>query len=196
MSVSIGDVTTRDRIDAAAVEAFATIGYHATSMRRIAMDAGVQAASLYHWYPSKEELLVTLMRRFMDGITREVLAAVDEQSSPTRRLAAAVWTHVVYHGMHRRAAFVTDTELRALTGAHREEIMHIRDGYERVFLHLIRDGVQAGELHCRDPHIATLAILLQCTGVAVWYRPTGELTLQEIADIHVELVLTSLGARP
>ena len=46
------------------------------------------------------------------------------------------------------------------------------------------------------PRVATYAILLQCTGVALWFDPDGPLQLDEVAELHVELVLGSLGASP
>ena len=42
--------------------------------------------------------------------------------------------------------------------------------------------------------MATYAILLQCTGVALWFDPSGPLALEQVAELHVELVLGSLGA--
>jgi AcrR family transcriptional regulator len=188
------DESTDSRIEHAALNSFARLGYHASSVRGIAAEAEVQPASLYHWYPSKHALLVAIMRRFLEGLHREVVGAVEERSGAPARLAAGVWSHVVYHGANQRAAFVSDTELRALEGEERDRIVGLRDGYQRIFEQLIRDGVASGELHCRDAKVATNAILLQCTGVAAWYRPAGALTLSDVADLHVELVLRSLDA--
>jgi AcrR family transcriptional regulator len=183
---------TRERVEAAAVDLFAELGYHATSMRAVASRVEVRPASLYHWFPSKQALLQSIMRSFLEGLTREVTGAIDRHSSATSRLAAAVWAHVVYHGTHRRAAFVSDTELRALEGEGAELIMRMRNAYEELFRQIVEDGGAGGELECRDARIATKAILLQCTGVAVWFRPDGPLTLPDVADMHVELVLGSL----
>ena len=44
--------------------------------------------------------------------------------------------------------------------------------------------------------VATYAILLQCTGVALWFDPEGPLKLEQVAELHVELVLGSVGASP
>jgi AcrR family transcriptional regulator len=185
---------TRAAIDEAALELFARLGYHATSMRAIAAAAGVQPASLYHWYPGKEAILYGMQEAFMDGLTHEVAAAMGRQLVPSHTLAAAVRAHVDYHGRHRRAAFVTDTEIRALEPAAQARLIARRDAYERVFEQPIRDGVAGGELHCAQPRVATFAILLQCTGVALWFDPDGPLTLGEVADVHVELVLGAVGA--
>jgi AcrR family transcriptional regulator len=196
-STSMADApSTRDAIDEAALELFARLGYHATSMRAIAAAAGVQPASLYHWYPSKEAILFGMQEAFMDGLTEEVRAAMERQDGPAHRLAAAVRAHVVYHGRHRRAAFVTDTEIRALEPAAQARLIARRDAYEEVFEQPIREGSERGELRCAQPKVATYAILLQCTGVALWFDDRGALSLDEVADVHVELVLGAVGAEP
>ena len=83
-------------------------------MRAIASAARVQPAAIYHWYPSKEAILVRLQDDFMEQLTEQVVAAMERHERPALRLAAAVREHVVFHGLHRRAAFVTDSEIRAL----------------------------------------------------------------------------------
>ncbi len=187
---------TRAAIDRAALELFARRGYHATSMRAIASAAEVQPAAIYHHYPGKESILVGFQDDFMERLTAKVTEAVDRQPRPALRLAAAVWEHVVYHGIHRRAAFVTDSEIRALAEEPRRALIAKRDSYQEMFRGMIRDGLEDGSLRVSEADVATYAILLQCTGVALWFDPAGPLALQRVADIHVELVLGSVGAAP
>ena len=185
---------TREAIHDAAIELFARLGYHATSMRAIAAAAEVQPAAIYHWYPSKEAILVRLQDDFMERLTEKVDAAMAAHPSPALKLAAAVREHVVFHGLHRREAFVTDSEIRALTDGPREALIAQRDTYQATFVDLIRDGIRDGSLRVSDARVAAYAILLQCTGVALWFDPEGPLPLDEVAELHVELVLGSLGA--
>jgi AcrR family transcriptional regulator len=187
---------TREAIHAAAIELFARLGYHATSMRAIAAAAEVQPAAIYHWYPSKEAILVRLQDDFMERLTEKVVAAVEREDRPALKLAAAVREHVVFHGLHRRAAFVTDSEIRALTEEPRRALIAQRDSYQEMFGALIRDGIADGSLRSSNASVASYAILLQCTGVALWFDPKGPLDLDDVADIHVELVLGSVGAPP
>jgi AcrR family transcriptional regulator len=163
-------------------------------MRAIAAAAGVQPASLYHWYPSKEAILVRMQDEFMDGLEAELDAAMARQRTPAHVLGAAVRAHVAFHGRNQRAAFVTDTEIRALEPAAQARLIARRDRYERLFEDPIRAGVAAGQLRCSQPKVATYAILLQCTGVALWFSADGPLTLDEVCDVHVELVLGAVGA--
>lgn len=185
---------TREAIVDAALELFARVGYHATSMRAIASRAKVQPAAIYHWYSGKEAILIHLQDDFMERLTERVVAAVAAQDRPALRLAAAVREHVVFHGRHRLGAFVTDSEIRALTPEPRRALIAERDVYQARFTEMIRDGIRDGTLRTSDAHVATYAILLQCTGVALWFDPEGPLGLEEIAEFHVELVLGSLGA--
>ena len=185
---------TREAIHAAAVELFARRGYHATSMRAIAHAARVQPAAIYHWYRSKEAILVRLQDDFMEQLTAKVVAAMARQDRAALRLAAAVREHVVFHGLHPREAFVTDSEIRALTDGPRGALISKRDAYQAIFSEMIRDGIRDGTLHATDAHVATCAILLECTGVALWFDPSGPLNLEQVAELHVELVLGSLQA--
>ena len=163
-------------------------------MRAIAAAARVQPAAIYHWYASKEAILVGLQDDFMERLTDRVVAAVGRARAPALRLAAAVREHVVFHGLHTRAAFVTDSEIRALADEPRRALIAKRDDYQAMFGGMIRDGIRDGSLRTSDVHVATYAILLQCTGVALWFDPGGPLGLEEVAELHVELVLGSLQA--
>jgi TetR/AcrR family transcriptional regulator, cholesterol catabolism regulator len=187
---------TRAAIDRAAVDLFARRGYHATSMRALAAAAEVQPAAIYHWYPGKEAILVHLQDDFMEQLTARVAAAMDEHEVPALKLAAAVREHVVYHGLHTSEAFVTDSEIRALADRPRRALIAKRDAYQEIFSGLIRDGTGDGSLLASDVDVATYAILLQCTGVALWFDPAGPLPLDRVARLHVELVLRSLEADP
>ena len=64
-----------------------------------------------------------------------------------------------------------------------------------MFERLIRDGIRDGSLRSSDAQVATYAILLQCTGVALWFDPRRAARAStQVAELHVELVLGSLGA--
>ena len=187
---------TREEIHAAAVDLFARLGYHATSMRAIAAATGIQPAAIYHWYPSKEALLVHLQDDFMERFTDKVEAAMAAEERPALTLAAAVREHVVFHGLHPRAAFVTDSEIRALRPEARKRLIAQRDAYQDVFVSATEDGVADGSLRVSNARVAMYSTLLACTGVALWFDAEGPLTLDHVADLQVELVLSSLGASP
>ncbi len=151
-------------------------------MRAIATAAEVQPAAIYHWYPSKEAILVQLQDDFMDAPHRaRARRRWAAHERPALRLAAAVREHVIFHGIHSRAAFVTDSEIRALAPRPGKALIAQRDAYQERFGSGSAAGVADGSLRATHTDVATYAILLQCTGAALWFDPAGPLAVEDVA---------------
>ena len=82
---------TRGRILVAGLKLFADRGFHATSIRDVAAAAGVQSASLYSHFPSKESILAELVLLGHEEHHRRIVTAMLEAGAdPTAQLAALV----------------------------------------------------------------------------------------------------------
>ena len=185
----------RAQIKRAAIALLHKKGYRALTMRELARHVGVQGASLYHHYPSKQELLRTLLRDNLSDLARAVRAAAQTAGpSPLRQLPAAIRAHVLYHGDHRLEAAISDTELRDLSPRNRREIVALHDDYESTFRNILRRGNRLGCWRI-DEKVAGWIILGMCTGVSGWYRPDGPLALERIADFYSRFVLRALSIR-
>lgn len=78
---------TREKIVAAAMDLFAFHGYGSTGLSEIARKAGVQQGSLYHFFPTKEELLAAVLQRRKELLWPEVLQAIwDRFDDPIERV--------------------------------------------------------------------------------------------------------------
>lgn len=185
----------RREIDAVAGELFRANGYAATSVRDIAKALDIQGASLYAHVASKEDLLWAIVARAAtDFELAAQLAIADTPSADAvERLAALVEAHVevVTADPDRSSVFVT--EWRHLSGDRRAAIAERRDAYEARFRDTIADGIAVGAFRSTDPAIAATFILTALNGIATWYRATGRLSPDRIADHYVELALRSLS---
>jgi AcrR family transcriptional regulator len=65
---------TADRLVLAAMRLFAEKGYGSTSVADILREAGANSGSLYHAFPTKQDLLLEVLRRYRDGIGPMLLA--------------------------------------------------------------------------------------------------------------------------
>ena len=88
---------TQNAIREAAVRLIARRGFEAVSMRLLAAEVGVQAAALYRYFPNKEELLFSLMREHMRGLTAAWETARPAGGGPAARLAAFTANHIRFH---------------------------------------------------------------------------------------------------
>jgi AcrR family transcriptional regulator len=72
----------RGRIEEAARESFIRRGFHATSMRDIAQGAGTSLGNLYNYYPTKEDILESIIGRYQKVIDARLRAIFDEVEEP------------------------------------------------------------------------------------------------------------------
>jgi TetR/AcrR family transcriptional regulator, transcriptional repressor for nem operon len=66
--------STRDRLIFSAMKLFAEKGYLSTSVQDILREAGANAGSLYHAFPTKQDLLVAVLETYRTGIEPMLLA--------------------------------------------------------------------------------------------------------------------------
>ena len=59
---------TRERLLGAAMELFWEKGYGSTSIADILQRAGANAGSLYHFFPTKQDVLIAVLDRYENGI--------------------------------------------------------------------------------------------------------------------------------
>lgn len=82
--------SARDEILDAAAELFTTIGYAATSTRRIAESVGIQQASLYHHFAAKDDILDALLAGTVDTSLQLAAELLSEGGPAAPRLHTLV----------------------------------------------------------------------------------------------------------
>jgi TetR/AcrR family transcriptional regulator, transcriptional repressor for nem operon len=65
---------TRDRIVLAGIRLFATKGYQSTSIVDLLQHADAHSGSFYHFFPTKQDLLLAVLKAYRDGIEPMLLA--------------------------------------------------------------------------------------------------------------------------
>jgi len=184
--------SVRDKVLAAAVQLFAEYGYHAATMRDIARIAGIQAASIYYHYASKQALLVEIMEKYMRQLNANLEHIVSKQDTINQRLYEAISNHILLHTTFKSEFFIIDTEIRALEVGNRRKILDLRDQYEDLFQKLLQEGIEKGVLRQTDVKVSSYAIIAMCTEVAQWFRPSGRLSVQQVIQIYSEMVTEGL----
>jgi AcrR family transcriptional regulator len=182
----------KDTITNVAVELFHRKGYFATSISEIAGQCGIQKASIYYHYASKEAILYQIHCTTMDDLTaylRGNLRGVDDIEESMR---VAVRSHVRFHLDRQKETFIANTELRGLTPEHYPLIVAKRNAYEQIVQDIIRRGCTVGIFVDEDVKILSYAILTQCNAGAIWYKTDGRLSVEAIAEVYVRFALRGL----
>lgn len=96
---------TRDRLVAAARRLFHEQGYEATGIATILREAGANSGSLYHFFSSKEELLLAVLDHYLEQLKPEVLDPADGQAAdPIEKIFALL-------GLYRKGLIITECQL-------------------------------------------------------------------------------------
>ena len=184
----------KETITAVAVDLFHRKGYFATSISEIAGQCGIQKASIYYHYPSKENILYHIQQATMEELTAYLHENLADLTDIEERMGAAVRSHVRFHLNRQKETFIANSELRGLTPEHYRKIVRKRDEYEQIFQHLIGEGCRRGLFAAADVKIISYAILTLCNAGAFWFRSQGRMPVDAIADIYEKFVLRGLQA--
>ncbi len=180
---------------AAATRLFRQRGYHATSMQDLAEALGMNRGSLYHYIDSKDDLLWSILNRTFDLLEERVVRLLQGDAPPLGRLTDAIHAHLRVAADHADEMSLIQIELRSLNPERRTQLIERRDAYEAAWRGAIAAGVASGAIREVDVRLAGIGILSVCNWFTQWYRPGGELGVDEIADAFVALFLDGLTPR-
>lgn len=185
---------TEAAIREAAVELIARYGYEAASMRQLAAEVGVQAAALYRYFPTKEDLLFSLMREHMDALLSAWNNARPAASDPTTRLIAYVTNHIAFHIARRPSTHISNMELRSLSPERLTQILKLRTAYEKELRTILRDGSDDDSFDIDDTGLTAMALIQMMTGVIVWFRPGERLSVAGVTETYLSMTMRLVGA--
>ncbi|WP_067479218.1 TetR/AcrR family transcriptional regulator [Nocardia amamiensis] len=179
---------TRDRIMRAAIDLFAEKGFHGTGVAEIGERADVQRGALYYHIGSKEELLWQILRDYIQLMLLDAEQIAASPDDPIAKLRKLIHSHVRLIIRHQREVAIQLRDVGALTGERAVELQDLRDRVQRCWQRVIDAGHAEGLLRT-DDHVVTNSVLGMLNMVTFWYRPHGDRSPGEIAEILATTLL-------
>lgn len=186
------EASRRDDIVDVASRLFALRGYHGVGVRAIAAQVGVQPASIYHYFQSKADILDAIIADVTERFISSHVYLLDPSSVSAESMQQLVFEHIVYFWHHRVAESVGLREMGELPPERAEQVRRIRRSYQDAWSHAIESATRRGILGAQDPRIAALALLSMINGVNAWYRESGPLGIEQVAEIYADLAVGQL----
>jgi AcrR family transcriptional regulator len=168
---------------------FAERGYEQTSVQELTAELGMTPAALYHYFPSKDELLLRICDELVEPLLQKVKDAVVAGDSPAAQLRTVVRIWVAHVVEHRDHMLVFQQQRHTIERAELWSGVRVsRKRFERFIADLIRAVDRCGQLRSSDQRIALAALLGMVNHTAQWYAPAGRLRPETIADGYVDLI--------
>ena len=176
----------REAIVEKAAQLFAKVGFQGASIADLADACSISKSLIYHYYPSKEDILYAVMASHLDVLVEEMELATASDPDPKialRRLLDGFMRH--YVGAADRHKVLLN-ELGNLPPDRRAIIVHEQRKVIEAVQKLI---VQLHPELAGEPVIArayTMLLFGMINWTSTWFDPAGPLSPDAIADLAFE----------
>ena len=135
----------------AAIRVFARTGYYNSRVSDIAREAGIASGTIYLYFKTKEEILVTLFREKMAGFVAHQRREMAGESDPVVRIRRLVGVHFGVLEQNPELAEVVQVELRQGNKFFRGASAHEVSAYFELIGSVLEEGVAAGQVRADIP---------------------------------------------
>lgn len=172
---------------------FSERGYHATSMRDLAGDLGMQGGSLYAHISGKEELLIEIVNVASRQFDEALFTLRDTNLPADEKLREAMHRHIRVVADNMDSATVFFHEWKHLSPEAYARVTGWRDSIDAFYRELITRGISEGTFRADlDPRMTAYLVLSAVNWAYTWYRPGGPLTPGDVADSFADMLLGGL----
>jgi TetR/AcrR family transcriptional regulator, cholesterol catabolism regulator len=179
-----------------AARLFDESGYASTTMEDIASAVGLAKPTLYHYFPSKDEILFDIHEEFIDLLIERHRQRESAGLGPEQLLLEVMADILELMETHRGHVRVFFEHYRELPAAQQETIKLKRDTYENAVASIFEDGCAAGVFREVDPRLASLATFGMCNWAYQWYQVGGKLRTRELAYTFWGYLVHGIGHSP
>ena len=167
------DDSKKEQIRKAALAVFARRGFHETTVAEIAEEAGIAKGTIYLYYPSKEEILIAIFRRYTDAMVNLGDGLLDSALSVPEILAVFV----------KKQIDLLREEPDLVQVLSRRSLLALRDGDERMvefqrdlldrIAKLLERGKKLGKVRALHTQIAACAMLAMQEALPLYLNVYG-----------------------
>jgi len=164
-----------------AAKLFKDKGYSAVTMRDLATEMGIKAASLYNHISSKQDILKTIVIAIAEEFTDKMKVISESNDTCIQKLKAIVSLHVTIssQNIYGMASLNNDW-------MHLEEqldyYLKLREDYENDFRNILKEGIFDKEIKDENPEVMLFSILSTLRSLHLWIPKKEDLKVEELSE--------------
>ena len=197
------EANRRQALVRASAKLFREKGFEATTVRDIAGAVGMRSGSPFYHFANKQDILKAVMEEGLRQGLQRTQEALQTAHTPQARFRALVRTHYgILHDEGSEFIAVLLYDWRSLPDAHKQEIITVKDEYDRLWEDNLRELLALGLLGANSAHdpraaqdakMARLMLMGAINFTATWYRQDrsgrGAMDLDALADRTVRFFM-------
>lgn len=184
---------TRDRIFEAAVNVFASKGYHDTKVDDIVSQSRTSKGAFYFYFPSKQDIFLALVDTFANLLESRLREKLSEESSGTARVEAALRVCLETFGQYRALTKIALVQATGLGAAFEQK----RQAVNQRFIAIVRENLDAavseGSIPPLDTEVAACAWVGAISEIVLRWVYSGQPDPERSLPTLRRLLLQSVG---
>lgn len=185
-------MSKREKVLEVATKLFAVRGFDGTSVRKIADEAGLSVAGMFHYFSSKEEILFEIMSSFLDEGLKKLKEICSGPKGTVERLEEVCRFFTEYFAGHMDELTILSSEGKSLTREHREVFKQKQREYVEAVRGLLEELRAQGILKDMDITVLSFLFFGMALWTSRWYNPKGKVSPKELGDMMSEVFLRGI----
>jgi TetR/AcrR family transcriptional regulator, cholesterol catabolism regulator len=167
-------------------------GYQAVSMRDLAAELRIKAASIYNHFSGKQAILEAIVLPTAQQFTDGMQAVRNSGKQPAAQLREVILLHISLTLANPDAMACLNNDWIHLEANAYREVSTQRETYELNFRHIIREGVQSNAFENLDEEIVLYSFLSTLRTLYQWYKRRKSLDQLEMRETIVKVLLQGI----
>ena len=166
-----GEIGTRDRLIQAALDVFASRGYHGATVDDIVAASRTSKGAFYHYFPSKQGIFLELLDQLADMMEAGVEAAIGAEQGALAKVEGALRVVLEVASAHRELARILLIEAAALGPQFEQSRLGIHRRFAGLIQRHLERAMAEGAIPRQDARVTAMA----------WIGAINEVVTQELA---------------
>lgn len=186
--------TRKDEIIKTAAKLFKEKGYSAVTMRDLASEMGIKAASLYNHINSKQEILkeiiISLAEEFTEGLQN--IQKSDLTNIEKLQKIVALHVNITAKNTYKMASLNNDwMHLKEK----REYYLQLRANYENQFRNIILQGVKNNEIIDENVEVMLFSMLSTLRSLYLWIPKKEDLKPENLSKQLSQVLINGINKK-
>ncbi len=183
----------RADIVAQAARLYARRGFLGASVADLALACDVSKSAIYHYFPSKEDILYEVMISHVRALEAAAAEAGAAKASATQRLRALAQRFMALYVDAADRHKVLLNDLDHLPKARRAEIVAVQRGLIEAVRALLIEIAPGLRKKSGESFAAAMLFFGAINWTHTWFDADGPVTPQRLADMAVDTTLAGIG---
>ncbi|MEY8848029.1 TetR/AcrR family transcriptional regulator [Psychroserpens sp. XS_ASV72] len=184
--------TRKEEIIATAAKLFKEKGYSAVTMRDLASELGIKAASLYNHIASKQDILKAIIISIAEAFTKGIKLVIASDISSIEKLKQVVELHVNITSYNTNGMASLNNDWMHLEDQ-LEYYLTLRSNYENEIRCIIENGISEGEIVDENVEVILFSMLSTLRSLYLWIPKKEDLNPKQLAKSLSQILIKGIS---